>query len=281
MSIRVSVLGSGSRGNATFIRTDKVRMLIDCGLGPRTLANRLRTIGEDPDQIDVVLITHEHTDHVGVLESMVKKYSLDVFMSGGTMDGSRADSFDMNRSGIVPIVPGQSFTVGDVDIDTVRVPHDTAEPTAFSVRYKGIKVTQLTDLGWIPDHVADWMKESHVLILESNHDLDMLRVGPYPWSLKERLVGRKRPSFQRDRRPLSQGSFRRPGPAYRAGPSQFHEQPPGNRPAGGVSGAVCERSGRGFGLAGFTGHSQYTHRIRLGECRVEVAYLCPQLMAGG
>ena len=111
-------------------------------------------------------------------------------MSGGTMDGSRADSFDMNRLGIVPIVPGQSFTVGDVDIDTVRVPHDTAEPTAFSVRYKGIKVTQLTDLGWIPDHVADWMKGSHVLILESNHDLDMLRVGPYPWSLKERLVGR-------------------------------------------------------------------------------------------
>ena len=77
-----------------------------------------------------------------------------------------------------------------MDIDTVRVPHDTAEPTAFSVRYKGIKVTQLTDLGWIPDHVADWMKGSHVLILESNHDLDMLRVGPYPWSLKERLVGR-------------------------------------------------------------------------------------------
>ena len=113
MSIRVSVLGSGSWGNATFIRTDKVRLLIDCGLGPRTLANRLRTIGEDPDQIDVVLITHEHTDHVGGLESMVKKYSLDVFMSGGTMDGSRADSFDMNRSGIVPIVPGQSFTVGD------------------------------------------------------------------------------------------------------------------------------------------------------------------------
>ena len=190
MSIRVSVLGSGSRGNATFIRSDKVRMLIDCGFGPRTLATRLRIIGEDPGQIDVVLITHEHTDHVGGLKAMVKKYSVDAFMSSGTMDGSRADSFDMNGSGIVPIVPGRSFTVGDVDIDTVSVPHDAAEPTAFSVRHKGIKVTQLTDLGWIPDHVADWMEGSHVLILESNHDLDMLRVGPYPWSLKERLVGR-------------------------------------------------------------------------------------------
>ena len=226
MSIRVSVLGSGSRGNATFIRTDKVRMLIDCGLGPRTLANRLRAIGEDPDQIDVVLITHEHTDHVGGLESMVKKYSLDVFMSGGTMAGSRADSFEMDGSRIVPIVPGQRFTVGDVDIDTVSVPHDAREPTAFSVRYKGIRVTQLTDLGWIPDHVADWMKGSHILILESNHDLDMLRMGPYPWSLKERLVGRNGTSFHRDRRPLSQRPFRRPGPAYRAGPSKLQEQPP-------------------------------------------------------
>ena len=80
MSIRVSVLSSGSRGNATFIRTDTVRMLIDCGLGPRTLANRLRAIGQDPDQIDVVMITHEHSDHVAGLKSMVEKYSLDVFM---------------------------------------------------------------------------------------------------------------------------------------------------------------------------------------------------------
>ena len=190
MSIRVSVLSSGSRGNATFIRTDTVRMLIDCGLGPRTLVNRLRAIGEDPDQIEVALITHEHSDHVMGLKSMLEKYSLDVFMSGGTMDGSRADSFEMDGSRIVPIVPGQSFTVGDVDIDTVRVPHDAREPTAFSVRYKGIKVTQLTDLGWIPDHVAELMKGSDILILESNHDLDMLRMGPYPWSLKERVAGR-------------------------------------------------------------------------------------------
>ncbi len=191
MSIRVSVLGSGSRGNATYIRTEKVRLLIDCGLGPRTLAKRLRAIGEDPDRIDAVFVTHEHTDHVGGLRSMIKKFSVEVFMSCGTIDGSRADSFDMNGSGIVPIVPGRSFAVGDVEVDTVAVPHDAEEPTAFSVRYNGIKVTQLTDLGWIPDHVADLLKGSHILILESNHDLDMLRMGSYPWSLKERLMGRK------------------------------------------------------------------------------------------
>ncbi len=190
MSITVSVLGSGSQGNATYIRTPGVRLLIDCGLGPRTLAKRLRAIGEDPDRIDAVLVTHEHRDHVAGLKSMVKKFSLDVFMSCGTIDGSRTDSFDMNSSAIVPVVPGQSFAFGDLEVDTVGVPHDAAEPTAFSVRYNGVKVTQLTDLGWIPDHVADLMKGSHIMILESNHDLDMLRMGSYPWSLKERLVGR-------------------------------------------------------------------------------------------
>ena len=190
MSIKISVLGRGSRGNATFIRTDRVRLLIDCGLGPRTLAKRLGAIGEDPEHLDAVLITHEHSDHVAGLKSMVKKFSLDVFMSSGTIDASRAGSFDMNGSRIVPIVPGRSFSFGDVEIDSVGVPHDASEPTAFAVRYNGIKVTQLTDLGWIPDHVATLMQGSHILILESNHDIDMLRMGSYPWSLKERLVGR-------------------------------------------------------------------------------------------
>ena len=112
MSIRVSVLGSGSRGNATYIRTEKVRLLIDCGLGPRTLAKRLRSIGEDPDRIDAVFVTHEHTDHVGGLRSMIKKSSVEIFMSCGTIDGSRADSFDMNGSGIFPIVPAEVSRLG-------------------------------------------------------------------------------------------------------------------------------------------------------------------------
>ena len=83
------------------------------------------------------------------------------------------------------------FSVGDIEVDTVAVPHDAEEPVAYSIRHNGIKVTQLTDLGWIPDHVSDSLKGTDVLILESNHDLDMLRMGPYPWSLKERLMGRR------------------------------------------------------------------------------------------
>jgi phosphoribosyl 1,2-cyclic phosphodiesterase len=190
MSIKVSVLASGSRGNATFVRTNQVRVLIDCGLGPRTLASRLKSIGESPDRIDAVFVTHEHTDHVAGLPAMLKSFRLQAFMTSGTINRSQADGFERNGSTIVPIVAGGSFVIGDLEVDTVAVPHDAEEPLAFSLRYNGIKVTQLTDLGWIPGPVADLMKGSHILILESNHDLDMLRMGSYPWSLKERLVGR-------------------------------------------------------------------------------------------
>lgn len=191
MSIRISVLSSGSRGNSTFIRTERVRLLIDCGIGPRTLRQRLHAIGEGDGPIDAVLVTHEHRDHVGGLGRMLKASPLEAFMTCGTMDGSRVDSFEMNGSAIVPVIPGQTFTIGDVEVESFSVPHDAAEPVAFSVRHNGIKVTQLTDLGWIPDDVSDAMKGSDVLIIESNHDLDMLRMGAYPWNLKERLMGRQ------------------------------------------------------------------------------------------
>jgi len=190
MSIRVSVLGSGSRGNATYVGTNEVGLLIDCGLGPRTLRKRLQEIGEDLGSIDAVLVTHEHTDHVGGLRSLLKQSSIEAYMSGGTVDGSGADRFDTNGSSIVPVAARQTFPIGDVEVDVFSVPHDAREPVAFSIRHNGIKVTQLTDLGWIPDPVAESIKGSHLLILESNHDLDMLRMGPYPWSLKERLMGR-------------------------------------------------------------------------------------------
>jgi phosphoribosyl 1,2-cyclic phosphodiesterase len=191
MSIRVAVLGSGSRGNATFVATGRVRLLIDCGLRRKTLRERLRAIGEDPDRLDAVLVTHEHSDHVAGLRALVRKQSIEAYMSCGAMEGCGADGFEMNGSAIVPVVQGRSYPIGDLVVEVFAVPHDANEPVAFSIRHNGIKVTQLTDLGWIPDHVADSLKGSDVLILESNHDLDLLRMGPYPWTLKERLMGRR------------------------------------------------------------------------------------------
>jgi phosphoribosyl 1,2-cyclic phosphodiesterase len=190
MPITISVLGSGSRGNATFIKTERVRLLIDAGISRREIAKRLESIGEDPDGIDVVLITHEHTDHSGGLKTLVKELPIEAFLTWGTITAIQADQFELNGSKIIAVQAGTPFTVGDVEIFPFRVPHDAMEPVAFSVNCGGVKITQLTDIGWMPDHVAESLRGSHVLILESNHDLEMLRVGPYPWNLKQRLMGR-------------------------------------------------------------------------------------------
>jgi phosphoribosyl 1,2-cyclic phosphodiesterase len=190
MAIMVSVLGSGSRGNATFVKTETVRLLIDAGMSRKEIAKRLESIGEDPDGIDAVLITHEHGDHSGGLKTLLKDLPVQAFLTSGTIRALHAEEYEMNGSKLVPVPPGIPFTVGDVEVFPFSVPHDAAEPVAFSISCGGIKITQLTDIGYMPDHVAEKLRGSNVLILESNHDLEMLRVGPYPWNLKQRLIGR-------------------------------------------------------------------------------------------
>jgi len=190
MAVTVSVLGSGSRGNATFIKTDSVRILIDAGLSRRELGKRLESIGEDPDGIDAVFVTHEHNDHGAGLAMLVKDLPVKAFLTRGTMQGLQTDTFELNGSEIIPIRAGVPITVGDAEITPFAVPHDANEPVAFSVLCSGLRVTQLTDVGHLPESVARNLMHADCLILESNHDLEMLRVGPYPWSLKERLMSR-------------------------------------------------------------------------------------------
>jgi phosphoribosyl 1,2-cyclic phosphodiesterase len=190
MTVTVSVLGSGSRGNTTFIKTSTTRILIDAGLSRKEIAKRLMSIGEDPNGIDAVLITHEHNDHAAGLKTLVKDMKIQVFLTAGTLREIRAEEFEHNGSTLTPVSAGATFRVGDADITPFAVPHDAAEPVAFSIISGGIRVTQLTDIGHMSESVAENLKYSNVLILESNHDLEMLRVGPYPWSLKQRLMGR-------------------------------------------------------------------------------------------
>jgi len=190
MTVTVSVLGSGSRGNSTFIRTDEVRILIDAGMSRREVAKRLESIGEDPDGIDAVLVTHEHNDHASALRVIVKDLPIRAYLTAGTISALKAEEYELNGSSIIPIKPGVAFAVGDAEIMPFSVPHDAADPVAFSVTANGVKITQLTDVGWLPDPVLEQLRGTDILILESNHDLEMLRVGPYPWNLKERLMSR-------------------------------------------------------------------------------------------
>ena len=190
MAVLVSVLGSGSRGNATFIKTDSARILIDAGLSRKELGKRLESIGEDPDGIDAVLVTHEHNDHGAGLRTMLKELCIRAYLTPGTLRGLEPETLEMNGSEIVQISAGVSFMVGDAEITPFAVPHDANEPTAFSISVQGLRITQLTDVGHVSDAVASHLKGADCLILESNHDLEMLRIGPYPWILKQRLMGR-------------------------------------------------------------------------------------------
>src|SRR6185295_15986903 len=124
MAVTVSVLGSGSRGNATFIKTDSARLLIDAGLSRKELGNRLRAIGEDPNGIDAVLVTHEHNDHGAGLKPLVNDLPVKAFLTRGTMRGLNTESFELNGAEIIPITAGVPFTIGDAEITPFAVPHD-------------------------------------------------------------------------------------------------------------------------------------------------------------
>ena len=163
MAITVSVLASGSRGNATFVRTERVRLLIDAGLSRKEIAKRLEAIGEDPDGIDAVLVTHEHNDHASGVRTLVKELPLTAYLTWGTGRALQVGEFELNGSRIATIIPGVAFTIGDADIVPFRVPHDAAEPVAFSITSGGVKITQLTDVGYMPDHIAARLSGSDLI----------------------------------------------------------------------------------------------------------------------
>ena len=186
-SVRICQLGSGSRGNATWIATDRTRLLIDAGFSFREIGKRLDAIGERAEDLDAVLISHEHADHIRGLPQTAKKLEIPIHltaMTDGAIDWGKA----LPRREIFQA--GQRLLIGDLEIDTFTTPHDAVDPVAFCFRSQGVKLGLVTDLGYMPDSVRLQIEGCHLLILESNHDLDMLKVGPYPWFVKQRVMSR-------------------------------------------------------------------------------------------
>jgi phosphoribosyl 1,2-cyclic phosphodiesterase len=172
--------------------------LIDAGLSVRELTRRLAEIGEKPEDLDAVLITHEHSDHISGLPRLVrwrekKKKPLPVFVSKLT---SPTIDWDADRSGRPPTVPGEQFqagsgwSIGNIAIQSFTIPHDAVDPVGFCFHAEGVKVGIATDLGYMPESIKIHLRGVQMLLLESNHDLEMLKVGPYPWSVKQRVMGR-------------------------------------------------------------------------------------------
>jgi phosphoribosyl 1,2-cyclic phosphodiesterase len=182
------VLASGSSGNSAFIATERTHLLVDAGLSFKELTRRLAAIGERPDRVDAVLVTHEHSDHVCGLARFARKIDgAAIYLTHLT---SRQIEWEKAPPRLELFQAGTRLSIGDIQIDSFTIPHDAIDPVGFSFRAEGIKIGLVTDLGYIPDSIKFHLRGSHVLLLESNHDLETLRCGPYPWAVKQRVMSR-------------------------------------------------------------------------------------------
>jgi phosphoribosyl 1,2-cyclic phosphodiesterase len=193
INLRVTILGSGSSGNCTLLETDTTRLLVDAGLGKKETLRRLAAVGRDVDRLDGIVISHEHSDHIGSLAQVLGQWRTTVYLNEAThtevmrilpqTSHKRLDRVEHIRA-------GQRFIVGDIEVSPFSIPHDAIDPLGFTFRANGMKVAIVTDLGYLPELVKVHLRDSDCLMLESNHDLDMLKVGPYPWVVKQRVLSR-------------------------------------------------------------------------------------------
>ncbi|MFQ5432786.1 MAG: MBL fold metallo-hydrolase [Nitrospinota bacterium] len=183
--MKVCVLGSGSAGNATLIQSDDAAILVDAGFSAKELEKRLSLVNFNPEDIDAILISHEHGDHIKGVSVFARRYNTRVYLTQGTAKASKGRGISKTF-----IVPGETFRVGDLEVEPFSVPHDAAEPVAFTIRRDGKNVVVLTDIGCVTVRAVEKLRKATLAVLESNHDPELLRDGPYPWRLKERISGK-------------------------------------------------------------------------------------------
>lgn len=255
--VRVTVLGSGSKGNCTAVSTSRTRIVLDAGFSAKEIVKRMRLSGEEPEKLDAILITHEHQDHVQGLSVLARRWKVPVYATQAThaawrewitprtrmsfnawlelrrqqaaellqsaLEGrqeSAADAVEDEGSLQVPVLTaaeeapkvedavgspsdepgylpcvehfhaGIPFEIGDIRVTPFTIPHDAADPVGFVLQAEGMRIVVATDLGYLAPNVRMQLQRADVLIIESNHDVEMLRDGPYPWVVKQRVLSR-------------------------------------------------------------------------------------------
>jgi phosphoribosyl 1,2-cyclic phosphodiesterase len=185
--LRVCLLASGSKGNSLFIDAGKTKFLIDAGLSAREILHRLASIGIEGPELNAIFISHEHTDHTRGAGTLARRLRIPVFISYAAQSQSR-ETFKRNE--VVNFESGCSFMFRDLLIDPFPITHDCSDPVGFTIETPQGRIGVATDLGIATRLVKEKLKDSRVLVLESNHDEDMLFNGPYPWHLKQRIKSR-------------------------------------------------------------------------------------------
>ncbi len=190
MSLEVCVLASGSSGNCTYIASEKTRILIDAGLSAKQVAVRLEQIGVVPESINGICVSHEHGDHVAGIRVLQKRHGIPVYANAGTLNGIRRQPKSHEITARI-FQTGAPFQIGDITVEPFSVPHDAYEPVGFRLINGECRVGIVTDLGMPTALVRDKLRGCSAIIIESNHDEDLLREALRPWPLKQRIRSRQ------------------------------------------------------------------------------------------
>src|SRR5215467_1843690 len=194
--MRMTILASGSRGNAAVLSSSNASILMDAGISCRETLKRMKAVGEDPQKLKGIVISHEHNDHVAGLEVLARKLRVPVYITEPTYCSWRRstrgpDGKPVKLERVEHFHAGRSFQVGDITVSTFTTSHDAVDPCGFTFRADGIKFGLVTDLGYMSANVKDALRRCDGLLIESNHDLEMLRTGSYPWMVKQRIMNKK------------------------------------------------------------------------------------------
>jgi phosphoribosyl 1,2-cyclic phosphodiesterase len=184
--MKISVLASGSSGNSTFVESKESCVLFDAGISAREIQKRLSKIGKEISDIDAVFITHEHTDHIRGVERLNKSFFIPVYLNRPTYEFS---SLTLEKPAF--FANNNDIKFSDLTISPFSISHDAADPCGFKIKENGSTLGIMTDFGKSNNEIKDTAKEADALVLETNHDIDMLLNGPYPYPLKQRILGEK------------------------------------------------------------------------------------------
>lgn len=182
-------LYSGSSGNSLYVQNDDTKILIDCGVSSKKIEQALTSISVNPNSINAILITHEHSDHVKGLSTFCKKYNVPIFSTNETLDAIKSQTEKIQENNIKHFKINEKFSIGSLKIDPFSIPHDAANPCGFNICDTHKKISIATDIGHMNNSILKKLEGSNFVLLESNYDTEVLKCCSYPFILKSRIAG--------------------------------------------------------------------------------------------
>ena len=191
--MRITSIASGSSGNSIYVGSDTTHLLVDVGISGKKVLNGVNALDLDMQDIDGIFITHEHSDHIAGLGVVARRYGIPIYLTRGTKEAILRSGTvgKIDESLFTEVRPDEKLTIKDITINPMRVSHDAADPVAYRFKSGDKNIGIITDLGTYNDYTVESLRGMDALFIEANHDVNMLEVGPYPYPLKQRILGDK------------------------------------------------------------------------------------------